>query len=143
MPRTTSSPSDRPKWLRLFDASDEETELLFAPAADWRRSSNYPAVKPLNSYKCEGSSQAGLELLRRMPRYRRQLHKLGRLGINSPGFYKKSSISFYSNDRPLPGFPRWQEYPLVGHKCEPAPTKDCATPAPTSLHTRQLASLGL
>ena len=126
MPRTTSSPSDRPKWLR-FDANDEETELLFAPAADWRRSSNYPAVKPLNSYKCEDYLRLAWELLRRMPRYRRQLHKLGRLGINSPGFYKKSSISFYSNDRPLPGFPRWQEYPLVGHKCEPAPTKDCAT----------------
>ena len=36
MPRTPSSPADRPKWLR-FEAGDEESHELFAPGANWRK----------------------------------------------------------------------------------------------------------
>ena len=49
MPRTPSSPADRPKWLR-FEAGDEESHELFAPGANWRKQDQYPALKPLDSY---------------------------------------------------------------------------------------------
>jgi hypothetical protein len=49
MPRTSSSPADRPEWLR-FEAGDEESHEPFAPGANWRKQDQYPALKPLGSY---------------------------------------------------------------------------------------------
>ena len=126
MPRPPSSSSDRPRWLR-FEAGDDESEVLFGPGADWRKSSQYPVVKPLDEYTLEDYLRLAWELLRRSPRYRWQTHKLGAFGIKSPSFYKKSPTSFYASDRPLPTFPGWQDFPLLGHKCEPAAAKDCGT----------------
>ena len=126
MPRTTTSPSDRPRWLR-FEAGEEESEILFGRGADWRKSSQYPEVKPLDEYTREDYLRLAWELLRRSPRYRWQLHRLGACGIKSPSFYKKSPTSFYASDRPLPTFPNWRNFPLIGHKCEPPAAKDCGT----------------
>ena len=83
MPRTTTSPSDRPRWLR-FEAGEEESEILFGRGADWRKSSQYPEVKPLDEYTREDYLRLAWELLRRSPRYRWQMHKLGAFGIKSP-----------------------------------------------------------
>ena len=89
MPRTPSSPADRPKWLR-FEAGDEESHELFAPGANWRKQDQYPALKPLDSYTRDDYLRLAWELLRRMPRYRRQHRKLDQLGIKSPSFFKSS-----------------------------------------------------
>ena len=67
MPRTPSSPADRPKWLR-FEAGDEESHELFAPGANWRKQDQYPVLKPLDSYTRDDYLRLAWELLRRMPR---------------------------------------------------------------------------
>ena len=117
MPRTPSSPADRPKWLR-FEAGDEESHELFAPGANWRKQDQYPVLKPLDSYTRDDYLRLAWELLRRMPRYRRQHRKLGQLGIKSPSFFKSSPKHFYTSDSP-PAFPGWATCPLRGHQCEP------------------------
>lgn len=61
MPRTPSSPADRPKWLR-FEAGDEESHELFAPGANWRKQDQYPALKSLDSYT--RNDEFGLSLAR-------------------------------------------------------------------------------
>ena len=117
MPRTPSSPADRPKWLR-FEAGDEESHELFAPGANWRKQDQYPVLKPLDSYTRDDYLRLAWELLRRMPRYRRQHRKLDQLGIKSPSFFKSSPKHFYTSDSP-PAFPGWATCPLRGHQCEP------------------------
>ena len=117
MPRTPSSPADRPKWLR-FEAGDEESHELFAPGANWRKQDQYPALKPLDSYTRNDYLRLAWELLRRMPRYRRQYRKLDQLGIKSPSFFKSSPKHYYTSDSP-PAFPGWATCPLRGHQCEP------------------------
>lgn len=126
MPRPPSSSSDRPRWLR-FEAGEDESKILFGPGADWRKSSQYSVVKPLDGYRREDSLRLAKELLHRSQRYRWQTDKLGAFGIKSLSLYKKSLTSFYASDRPLPTFPGWQDYPLPGHKCEPTAAKDCGT----------------
>ncbi len=117
MPRTPSSSADRPKWLR-FEAGDEESHELFAPGANWRKQDQYLALKPLDSYTRNDYLRLAWELLRRMPRYRRQYRKLDQLGIKSPSFFKSSPKHYYTSDSP-PAFPGWATCPLRGHQCEP------------------------
>lgn len=102
----------------LFDAGRPELLALFAPAADWRKKRQYPELKPLDRFTRDDYLRLAWELLRRMPRYRRQYRKLEELGIKTATFFKPSSSSFYSSDNP-PGFPGWANVPLRGHKCEP------------------------
>ena len=118
MPRTPSSPTDRPRWLR-FEAGEEESEILFGPAADWRKSGQYPVLKPLDNYTREDYLRLAWELLRRMPRYRWQFRNLDLFGIKSPSFFKSSPKHFYTSESPL-AFPGWANYPLRGHQCEPS-----------------------
>ena len=110
----TSSLSD---FLR-FDAGRPELRALFVPGANWRKKRQYPELKPLDSFTRDDYFRLAWELLRRMPRYRRQYRKLEDLGIKTATFFKPSSSSFYSSDNP-PGFPGWANVPLRGHKCEP------------------------
>ena len=117
MPSKTPSTSSLSDFLR-FDAGRPEFLALFAPAADWRKKRQYPELKPLSSFTRDDYLRLAWELLRRMPRYRRQYRKLEELGIKTATFFKPSSSSFYSSDNP-PGFPGWANVPLRGHKCEP------------------------
>ena len=112
------SSADRPWWLR-FEADDTESQRLFAPGVkDWRKQDQYPALKPLDNYTRDDYLRLAWELLRRMPRYRRQYRKLDLLGIKSPSFFKSSPKHFYTSESP-PAFPGWASYPLRGHQCEP------------------------
>ena len=69
MPRTPSSPTDRPRWLR-FEAGSEDSIRLFEHGADWRKREQYPEIKPLVDYTRDDYLRLAWELLRRMPRYR-------------------------------------------------------------------------
>lgn len=79
--------------MQIFP-SEDESEVLLGPGADWRKSSQHPVVKPLDEYTREDYLRLAWELLRWSPRYRWQTHKLGAFGIKSPSFYKKSPTSF-------------------------------------------------
>lgn len=89
MSSTSSRPEDRPRWLR-FEAGEDESHELFAPGANWRKHDQYPALKPLDTYTREDYLRLAWELLRRMPRYRWQVHKLDLFGIKSPSSFKSS-----------------------------------------------------
>ncbi len=117
MSRSPSSPTDRPRWLR-FEAGNEDSNRLFEHAADWRKRTQYPEIKPLVDYTREDYLRLAWELLRRMPRYRHQFHRLQKFGITSPSFFRTSRHHFYSSEN-RPGFPGWRDYPLFGHFCDP------------------------
>lgn len=117
MPRKPPNAADRPKWLR-FVAGEEDSEHAFAPAADWRKPKQYPDIKPLVDYTRDDYLRLAWELLRRMPRYRRQLRQLKEFGIASPSFVKGSKHHFYSSENP-PRFPGWRKCPLLGHYRDP------------------------
>ena len=117
MPSKTPSTSSLSDFLR-FDAGRPEFLALFAPAADWRKKRHYPELKPLSSFTRDDYLRLAWELLRRMPRYRRQYRKLEELGIKTATFFKPTSSFFYTSDNP-PGFSKWADVPLRGHKCEP------------------------
>ena len=124
MPRTSSSPSDRPKWLR-FESGNEESERLFEHGADWRKREQYPEIKPVVDYTRDDYLRLAWELLRRMPRYRHQFHRLQKFGIMSPSFFRTSRHHFYSSENRA-AFPGWRNYPLLGHFCDP-PIQDGET----------------
>jgi hypothetical protein len=116
MSRMPSSPTDRPRWLR-FEAGSEDSKRLFEHAADWRKRTQYPEIK-LVDYTRDDYLRLAWELLRRMPRYRHQFHRLQKFGITSPSFFRTSRQHFYSSEN-RPGFPGWRNYPLFGHFCDP------------------------
>lgn len=99
MPRTPSSPTDRPRWLR-FEAGSEDSIRLFELGADWRKREQYPEIKPLVDYTRDDYLRLAWELLRRMPRYRHQIFKLADFGIASPSFFRTSKHYFVGPEQP-------------------------------------------
>ena len=113
----TPTPSTLEDFLR-FDPKSPESLALYAPAADWTQSAQYPEYKLPDEYTRADYLRLAWELLRRMPRYRRQCRKLGELGIVSPTFGRSPQSIYFTHLRP-PAFPGWRTVPLNGHKCEP------------------------
>lgn len=101
-----------------YDASDPTTYELFEPGADWESASLYPPIKAAAEFQREDYLRLAWELLRRMPRYRRQYRKLQHHGLRRPTFFLGESFSFFSDERP-PAFNGWQAVPLAPHQCTP------------------------
>ncbi|MFY7865513.1 hypothetical protein [Roseateles sp.] len=106
-----------------YDADNQATWALYAPGANWRNSSEYPPLKPIEDFKRDDYLRLAWELLRRMPRYRRQHLNLAAHGIRPnrhfdgrQGGYHFSSDYRNSAHWKIPGA---FELQLGGHVCSP------------------------
>jgi hypothetical protein len=102
----------------VYDPADARICKLFEPGAVWKNASEYPPVKPLVEYSKDDYLRLAWEILRRMPRYRRQVTKIRELGIEKASFAKYQDDTFFT-DTKLPDFAGWKDVPLKGHKCIP------------------------
>jgi hypothetical protein len=102
-----------------YEADKPNAAALYVPAADWTKASQYPALKLPGQYTRNDYLRLAWEILRRMPRYRRQYKKLEELGIRRPTFFLGDTGAYFSDERP-PSFNGWEDVPLRGHKCEPS-----------------------
>ncbi|MBW8846180.1 MAG: hypothetical protein JF607_14535 [Burkholderiales bacterium] len=109
-----------------YNPDDAESRELFVPGANWEDASAYPPIKAAGDLKRADYLRLAWELLRRMPRYRRQLSKLKQLDFRKATFFLGAPGSFFS-DKKLPTFNGWGEVPLRGHQCTPRPTSREAT----------------
>lgn len=113
------------RFLR-YDPLDPESSQLFVPGADWEDASAYPPIKAARDFTRADYLRLAWELLRRMPRYRRQCRKLQQLELRSTTFFVGPPCSFFS-DKKLPTFRGWEDAVLRGHQCTPRPTSDEVT----------------
>lgn len=101
-----------------FDANDESKRALFLPGANWRHVLEYPSIKSSGKYSRADLILLAWEILRRMPRYRRQYRQLQDFGIKRDTFHLGVPGSFFTDAKP-PSFLNWEDVSLFGHKCIP------------------------